>query len=109
MANLAKIGQKLPNPDQPDERYDHSNEKLLLRPARNTTSCIEGATINTRNTVFAVTREVRGKGKTLSRKWEGGEGGVTDALLRRVTTLRSKQNRLTSARQSTATRHDSSD
>ena len=31
---------------------------------------------------------------------------MTDVLLKRVTTLRSKQNRLTSSRQSTATRHD---
>ena len=36
-------------------------------------------------------------------------GGVTDALLRRVTKLRSKQNRLASARETTATRHNSSD
>ena len=35
--------------------------------------------------------------------------GVTDALRKRVTTFWSKQNNLTSARQNTATRHDSSD
>ena len=44
-----------------------------------------------------------GSAKTLieSRKSKGGEGGVIDALLWRVTTLRSKQNRLTSAKQNT--------
>ena len=41
---------------------------------------------------------------------EGREGSGTDAsFLKRVTTLQSKQNRLTSARQNTATRHDSSE
>ena len=64
----------------------------------------------TRNVILVVTYKVRVKGKTLteSRKSKGGEGGVTDVLLRRVTTLQSKQNRLTSTRQTTATRHDSS-
>ena len=40
--------------------------------------------VDTRNTIFAVTSEVWVKGKTLieNRKSEGGEGGVTDALLR---------------------------
>ena len=40
--------------------------------------------IITRNMIFTVTREPRVKGKTLieNRKLEGGEGGVTDALLR---------------------------
>ena len=48
--------------------------------------CILGVT---RNTIFAVTREARVKGKTLleTKKSWGGEGGVTDALLRKVTTL----------------------
>ena len=38
-----------------------------------------------RNTIFAVTHKARVQIE--SRKSEGGEGGVTDALLRRVTTL----------------------
>ena len=63
----------------------------------------------TRNMIFAVTHKVsRIKREiTESRNSEGVEAGVIFALLRRVT-LRSKQNRLTSARQNTATRHDSS-
>ena len=64
----------------------------------------------TRNMIFAVTHKLlRIERKiTESRNSEGGEGGVINALLKRVTTLRSKQNGLTSARQNTATRQDSS-
>ena len=43
--------------------------------------------LKTRNTIFAVARDTRENGITESRKSEGGKGGVTDALLRRVTTL----------------------
>ena len=59
--------------------------------------------------IFAVTCIARVKEKH-SKKLEGGECGVDDALvLKRVTTLRSKQNRPTSTKQNTATRHDRSD
>ena len=44
------------------------------------------ANSHTRNTIFAFTGKAIVKGKTLSRKSEGGEGDVTDGLLRRVTT-----------------------
>ena len=49
----------------------------------------------TRNIIFSVTCEEKVKGKTFikSRILEGGEGGV--ALLRRVTTIRPKQDKLT--------------
>ena len=60
----------------------------------------------TRNKVFALTLEVRVlKEETLieSRKSEEGEDGVTNALLKRITTLRSKQEKFTFARQTTDT------
>ena len=53
-----------------------------------------------------VIRKVRGKwGKESGWNSEGGEGGVTDAFLKNVRTLWSKQNKLTSAKQR---RHNSS-
>ena len=44
-----------------------------------------------------------------SRNLGEGEGGVTCALLNKRKSNNAKQNRLTFARQNTATRHDSSE